>query len=74
MEIVRITLNDQEEKAFNAYAKSYNLSLEDLFKKALEEKIEDQLDLESIRKHEEDIKNGDVGTFSHDEVKRRLKL
>ncbi len=40
-----IPLSQEEEKLLNCYAKRHNISLEEAFKQALFEKIEDEYDL-----------------------------
>lgn len=74
MSTITIRLNDEEQKAFNEYAKLYDIPLSTLFKKTLEEKIEDEIDMKSIQEYEEKVKNGSVKVYGHDEVKRMLSL
>lgn len=74
MDKITIELSVEEQKTFNKYAKLYGMSLPTLFKKALEEKIEDEIDMKSIQEYEEKVKNGSVKVYGHDEVKRMLSL
>ena len=68
MSIITIKLSE-EERTFNKYAK---LSM--LFKKALEEKIEDEIDMKTFEEYEERVKNGTLETYSFDEVREMLGL
>lgn len=74
MSTIKIRLNRQEEKVFNEYAKLRGLSLSDLFKQTLEEKIEDENDMKKIQEYEQDIKGGNSETYTHNEVKKILGL
>ncbi len=74
MSTITIRLNDEEQKAFNEYAKLYDIPLSTLFKKTLEEKIEDEIDMKAIQEYEEKVNNGSVETYGHDEVKKILGL
>jgi predicted DNA-binding protein len=74
MSIVTVRLNKKEEKAFNEYAKLHKIPLSTLFKQALEEKIEDEIDMKVIEEYEGKIKNGSVKTYSYDEVEKELGL
>ena len=74
MSTVTIRLNDEEQKAFNEYAKLYDLPLSTLFKKTLVNRIEDEIDMKIIEQYEEKIQTGSVETYDHDEVKELLGL
>ena len=52
MSTITIRFNNDEEKIFTEYAKLHGIPLSTLFKKALEEKIEDEIDLKSILDYE----------------------
>ena len=74
MGTITVRLNEDEEKVFNEYAKLYDMPLSTLFKKTLEEKIEDNIDMKIIEEYEEEVKNGSLETYSFDEVKEMLDL
>jgi len=74
MKTITIRLNEEESKIFNEYAKLNNLPLSTLLKKALEEKINDEMDIEVIKEYEARIKNNKNEFHSHDEVKDILGL
>lgn len=74
MNTITVRLNSEEQQAFNEYAKLYGIPLSTLFKKTLEEKIEDELDLKAIKNYEADIKNNTITTYGHEEVRKLLGL
>lgn len=74
MSTITIRLNSEEENIFNEYAKLYGMPLSTLFKQALEEKIEDEIDMKMIKDYEEDIKNGNIEVYTHSEVMKILGL
>lgn len=74
MSTITIRLNEEEQKVFNEYAKLYDLPLSTLFKKILEEKIEDDIDMKIIAEYEKRVKNGSVETYTFAEVKEMLDL
>lgn len=74
MSTITIRLNSEEENIFNEYAKLYGIPLSTLFKQALEEKIEDEIDMKMIKDYEEDIKNGNIEVYTHSEVMKILGL
>ena len=67
-------LNEEEAKIFNEYAKLHGVPLSTLFKKTLEEKIEDELDMQVIKEYEKSLENGYTETFTHEEVKKMLGM
>ncbi len=71
---VSVRMNSEEQSVFNEYAKLAGIPLSTLFKKALEEKIENDFDLKSIMKYEKDITNNTLKTYSHDEIKKMLEI
>lgn len=74
MKTVTVRLNDDEQKTFNGYAELMGVPLSTLFKKALEEKIEDEFDLKIIKEYEEKKKNGKLKFYSFDEAMEELGL
>ena len=71
---ITVRLNSEEEKIYREYAEFKNIALSTLMKEALKEKIEDEIDLQSIFAYEERLKNNEVEYISFDEVKKRLKM
>jgi len=59
---------------YNEYAKLHGVPLSTLFKKTLEEKMEDELDMQAIKEYEKNLENGDTETFTHEEVKKILDI
>ena len=74
MSTVTVRLNEEEQKTFNEYAKLYDMPLSTLFKKSLEEKIEDEIDMKVIAEYELNVKNGTVETYEFEEVRKVLGL
>lgn len=74
MSTITVRLIEDGQKSFNEYAKLYDMPLSTLFKKTLEEKIEDNIDMKIIEEYEEEVKNGSLETYSFDEVKEMLDL
>ncbi|OLS02474.1 type II toxin-antitoxin system RelB family antitoxin [Tissierella creatinophila] len=72
--IIQIKLNQEEERTLNKYAELFDMPLSTLFKKALEEKIENEIDMKSIEEYEKKVKDGSLETYSFDEVKKMLDL
>ncbi len=70
---ISIRLNNQDEKLFKSYAKSKNMSLSQLFKNAVFEKIEDEYDLQVYREAIEEY-NNNPKTYSHQEVCKMLGI
>ncbi len=74
MSTITVRLNDEEQKTFNEYAELYGMPLSTLFKRILEERIEDELDMKFISEYEEKVKKENIETFDHNEVKKMLGL
>ncbi|MCY3036181.1 DUF6290 family protein [Aerococcus urinae] len=74
MSKVSILLNKDEEELFNQYAKFRNKPLSTLLKQSLEEKIEEDFDLEVVKNYEANKEANDVSYYSHNEVKGMLGL
>jgi len=74
MSTITVRLNRDEAKAYKEYAKFKNVPLSTLMKEALEEKIEDEIDLKAILDYEERLKNNEVEYIPFDEVKKRLEM
>ena len=70
---ISVRLNNEETKLIKAYAEINNISLSDLIRNAVLEKIEQEYDLEtykkSIKEYEENPK-----TYTLDEIKKELGL
>ena len=70
---ISVRLNDDDTRLMKLYAEMNNMSLSDLIRTAVIEKIEDEYDLEcyekAIKEHEENPK-----TYTLDEVKKELGL
>lgn len=70
---VSLRLNKEDEKLIKKYAELKNISLSELFRSALIEKIEDEYDLQAYKKAIEEYKKNPV-TYTHEEVAKMLDL
>lgn len=70
---VSLRLNKEDEKLIKKYAELKNVSLSELFRSALIEKIEDEYDLQAYKKAIEEYKKNPV-TYTHEEVAKMLDL
>lgn len=74
MSTITVRLNSEEARIYKEYAEFKNIPLSTLMKDALEEKIEDEIDLRAILAYEERLNNNEVEYVSFDEVKKRLEI
>ena len=70
---ISVRLSDKEAELIKAYAEMNNISLSDLVRKAIIEKIEDEYDLECYKKAIKEY-NENPKTYTLDEVKEELGL
>lgn len=70
---VSVRLNEEDEKLIKTYAEMNNISLSDLIRNAVMEKIEDEYDLECYKKAVKEYKNNPK-TYTIQEVKKDLGL
>ena len=70
---ISVKLSDKDMELIKTYAKLNNISLSDLIRSAVMEKIEDEYDLECYNKAIEEYKNNPK-TYTLDEVKKELGL
>ena len=70
---ISVRLSDKDTELIKAYADINNISLSDLIRNAVLEKIEDEYDLESYRKAIEEYKKNPQ-TYTLKEVKEELGL
>lgn len=74
MSTITVRLNNDEARLYREYAEFKNIPLSTLMKEALEEKIEDEIDLKAILAYEERLKNNEVEYVPFEEIKKRLKM
>lgn len=74
MSTVTVRLNEEEENIYRQYAEFKNVALSTLMKEALQEKIEDEMDLKSVLDYEQRLKDGEVQYFTSEETKKLLGL
>lgn len=70
---ISLRLNNEDTILIKKYAELHNISLSDLFRQAVFEKIEDDYDLQCYEKAMKDFKKDPV-TYSIDEVEKELGL
>ncbi len=70
---ISLRLNDEDTMLIKKYAEINNISISDLFRQAVLERIEDEYDLQAYNKAMEEYKANPV-TYSHDEVGKMLGL
>jgi len=70
---ISVRLSDQDTELIKAYANINNISLSDLIRNAVLEKIEEEYDLECYKKAIEEFKKNPK-TYTMDEVKEELGL
>lgn len=74
MKTVSVRLNEEEEKAFSAYADIMGQPLSTLFKKLMEERLEDEFDLKLAEDFVEREARGEVETRPIEELFAELNL
>ncbi len=70
---ISVRLNDKDTALIKAYAEMNNISLSELIRNAVMEKIEDEYDLECYKKAMQEYKENPK-TYTMDEVKKELGL
>ena len=70
---ISLRINEQDAELIKNYAALHNVSLSELFRQAVMEKIEDEYDLAAYEKAMEDFRNDGV-TYTLDEVESELGL
>lgn len=70
---VSLRLNQEDTELFKRYAAINNLSMSDMIRNAVLEKIEDEYDLQCYEKAIKEYKNNPV-TYSLDEIEKELGL
>ncbi len=70
---VSVRLNEEDERLIKAYAEMNNMSLSELIRKSIMEKIEDEYDLKSYEKAIKEYKRNPK-TYTLDEAKKELGL
>lgn len=70
---ISVRLSDKDTELIKAYAEINNISLSDLIRNAVLEKIEDEYDLECYKKAVEEYEKNPK-TYTLEEVKEELEL
>lgn len=74
MATLSLRVSDDEKLIIENYAMLHGASLSDVLKKAFFEKLEDEIDLQSIKKHRDAEAKGKVKYYTLDEVEKELEL
>ena len=70
---ISIRLNEQENEMIKTFAKINNMSVSEFIRKAVMERIEDEIDLQDYQKAMADFRKNPV-TYSMEEVAKELGL
>lgn len=70
---ISVRLNNKDTELIKSYAEINNISLSDLIRNAVLEKIEDEYDLECYKKAMKDYKKNPK-TYTMEEIKKELDL
>lgn len=70
---ISLRLNDEDTMLIKKYAEINNVSISELFRQAVIERIEDEIDLATYKEAMNEYQ-ADPVTYSHDEVKKMLGL
>ncbi len=70
---ISVRLNNEETKLIKAYAELNNISLSDLIRNAVLEKIEEEFDLETYKKAIKEYEKNPK-TYTLDEIKKELDI
>ncbi len=73
MSTISLRLDDEESNLFKSYAKLHGISISELVRSAVLERIEDEYDLKAYKKAMTEYKKNPV-TFTLDEVEKELGL
>lgn len=74
MSTITVRLNNEEARIYKEYAKFKNTPLSTLMKEALEEKIEEEIDLKSILAYEKRLEDEKTDYIFFEEVEKRLRI
>jgi len=74
MSTISLRVPDEELKMFKAYAEINNSSLSDIIRKTMIARIEEEYDRQVFADYEKAKAEGNVKTYSHDEVWAELGL
>lgn len=68
MAYISVRLPDEAKTEFEQYAKFYGKKISDIVREMIIEKLEDEEDLQAIMEYEKEKANGDLETYTHEEV------
>lgn len=74
MSMISLRVPEQELALFKDYAKINNISLSEVIRNTMLERIEDEYDLKVFAEYEEKKAAGELKTYTHEEVWSELGL
>lgn len=74
MSTITVRLNQDEAIIYKEYAEFKNVALSTLMKEALQEKIEDEIDMKAINEYEEDVKNDSGEVYDKKAIKSLSRI
>jgi predicted DNA-binding protein len=74
MAYVSLRMTEHEKSCLDDYARLNGSTVSDIMKRAVFEKIEDELDIAVAKQYIEQKRKGKVRYYSHEEVGKRLGL
>lgn len=69
---ISVRLNDRDAELIKKYAELLGISVSEMVRQAVMEKIEDEFDLQCYYKAMEEYKNNPV-TYTHEEIRKMLE-
>ena len=70
---ISLRLSDEDSTLIKKYAELKNMTVSEMIRQTVLERIEDEFDLTAYNKAMEEYKNNSV-TYTHEEVKKMLEL
>ncbi|MCL2500885.1 MAG: DUF6290 family protein [Defluviitaleaceae bacterium] len=71
---VSLRVTEEEKDIMESYAAVHKINITDAIKKTFFQMIEDEYDLQAIKKYRIEKAKGNVKLYTHDEVKKELGL
>lgn len=71
---ISLRVSEQEKIYMESYAKVQGITLSDALKNIFFQKLEDEYDLQTLKKHEHEKALGEIEYFTHEEVGKKLGI
>ena len=72
MAYISVRLPDEAKTEFEQYAKFYGKKISDIMREMIIEKLEDEEDTQAVMEYEKEKANGDLETYTVEEVANEL--